>query len=254
MVNQGEIPGAVIRDFQNFKNHAYALIFTLLVASFAINWSRIWTKLVLPASNADLLPYAIRMAALGVVILHILRWISNSTSELNLCIAHVNIGTPRPETFLAMFALAISLGIMPRAALMSFPMFAGYICLYSLIDLWVYSIFRRQYARCRRLTESETALHNEILQALDGFWLYRPHLRRIGVILVISTMAFFVSLGSSALQRPWSNLMDVLAAMLLLSTLLIADVVLSRWFAFQHDAIELASASAASETTTDVGR
>lgn len=117
MINHGEIAGAVIRDLQNFKNAAYALIFTFLVPLIVINWSTIKPNLILPSDNSDLLVYCGRMIMLLTVIVHILRWISNSTSQLNLCISHVNIGTPRPELFFAMFALAVSLSLLAR----SFP-------------------------------------------------------------------------------------------------------------------------------------
>jgi hypothetical protein len=238
MINHGEIAGAVIRDLQNFKNAAYALIFTFLVPLIVINWSTIKPNLILPSDNSDLLVYCGRMITLLAVIVHILRWISNSTSQLNLCISHVNIGTPRPELFFAMFSLAVSLSLLAFAAAVSLAVFAGYMCVYLLISLWVWAVFRNQYRHCRRRTKSIDEQHSAILRALDGFWIHKPQMRRLGAVWVVSVMSFLLIIWSSALEPPWRGGIKVAAATLLLGSFLIAEVVLIRWLCAQHDAID----------------
>ncbi len=249
MVNHGEIQGAIIRDLQNFKNVAYGIIVTFVVASFAIYSSIARASMLLPSSGVDLCTYIGKLVRLLVVMVLILRWVAGSTSELSFCIAHLHIATPRWQMYFAMCVLAGALGLMAVFAVMPLEWFAGYMCGYALVDRWVYKVFIREYMRSRHLTMPDNPQHDAILQALDEFW-YRPHVGRVDVMLAVSAVSFALSLVALLFQPPWRIVTRILATTVLLVTLLLAEYILSRWQTSQDDAIDRATLPVRSDSTS----
>ena len=239
MVSHDEVQGAIIRDLQNYKNVAYGLIFTIFAASIAIRGAAMRNAIIPPTDRIELVLYVCRIATLVVLILYIFRWIAVSTTELNVCISYIYIGNPRPCFYLAMFMLGLSLGLLPAFAFSTFSVFAGYMCVHLMIEFWVYRVFRDQYQRCRQLTKREGFEHSRILEALDKFWLYRPHLRRVCTVWMLAVTSCLLSVAASSLKRHWEISTTVFAVVLLLSSVLVAEfVVLWRWHAAQMDGIE----------------
>jgi hypothetical protein len=244
MVVHGEVRGAVIRDLQNFKNAAYALIFTVMLASFGTNWSTIKPRLTPPPTVGALPVYLGRIAVLVSVVVLILRWVAASTSELNLWISNLTIDSPRSHVFLSMFVLALVLGVMAFVSLQTFGVFLGYMVVYFAVNILAQASFNKHYARLRKHTAIESECHARIVVALDHYWLEQPQLGRLFVMFLFSLLALVLWLTAADFAARWQASMKLAAEFVFVFALASGEVVISIWRWRRDDAIEAAEDAA----------
>jgi hypothetical protein len=130
----------------------------------------------------------------------------------------------------AFFALAIMLGILP-----AFPnhivLTSGLLMIYSFMNYWTQWLTNDHFHRALQKTRSLTVgkVQNEVLKAMENFWLKRPQLGRIIIVTFFNFVAFGFALAGEMQQEPQKSYFQLSAYAVLILVLFVSEVVIAWW-------------------------
>ena len=221
---------AQINSVLTLKNYAYAMIVGIASISIALNrdaFLSIWT---VPKTSAELPLFVCHLLLFLVLLGLTLGFIGTTAHELNLWIEWLYVPFVRYQVFIAMFGLAIGLGLM-FLLLYNIVIFTLYYSCFLLINLWTNWLSNDHFRRSLALTEAKdpSAKNERALQAMKYYWLERPQLARVGVMLVISLGAFVIALiGRQSTDASRKGLLEIAAYVVLILDISIGEVVMFR--------------------------
>jgi hypothetical protein len=205
----GKVSGEDISRFDNFKNFAYAGITIVFGVSISLNdFGRMWS----PTLNAGDVPLYIAPIVLFICLaVLMIRWIVATHHEFDLWMRWLDNPLERQQMYGAMITLAVILGL-----LLAFPhrivFVTAMVSSSALFTYWTQWLCNDHFERALRRTRRQTTGVVEacVLEAMEGYWLKRPQLGRMAVIIFTSSIAFALAFGEVlfkagyAVRLPWS--------------------------------------------------
>ena len=154
-------------------------------------------------------------------------WIAATMHELSLWINHLQIVFVKYQVYLAMVVGAVALGVM-LLMIGSIILFSGYFSLFLLFTYWSQWLSNEYFSRALAKTP-RTANNAMVLEALETYWLRRPQLARIATMMFVSLVAFALSITSRFGPQKNAEVLELVAYVLMILTILCGEVVVMIW-------------------------
>lgn len=219
---------AQIASIQHIQRIVYVLIFTICLSSLVIRKDAFLNMISIPNSSEQIPIFFCRAILFLLVLAVNLKWIGATTSEFNIWLDWLNFVFIKSQVYTVMFGLAVGLGLM-FVFMYDITFFSAYYTLFALFNLysqWLANeYFKRAFTKTIQKPETEG-----VMRVLGHYWLELPQLGRIVMMIIFSGVSFGIALAGTVQQDiELKNTLHLIAYILTIFTILIAEIVISCW-------------------------
>jgi hypothetical protein len=217
-------------SFRNWQVFAYGGIFVVAGIAGNINGffsERVWVP---PSTSDEVAVFVARIVLFVELLVLAIRWIIATLRQLDMWDQWLVHPFPSDEPYWAIIGLSVALGLLLAFA-HKILIISGLMTAYLLVNYWSQGLanehLRRALQGTRKVRLSQTKA--KVLQFMEDFWLRRPQLARIATMMAFSLIAFVLSLKGAAQAAPRKYRLEVAAYVVLILTILISEVIVTRW-------------------------
>jgi len=217
-----------ITRFETIRNVGYAIIMIVFGVSISQNdFGRVWSP---PASPVDTPLYIARIILFVLLAVLMVRWILATHHEYDIWMRWLNNPLEPQQVYGAMIALAVVLGL-----LLAFPHHILFVTIIvscsALFTYWTQWLCNDHFERALRETRrgAADALAAQVLDAMEIYWLKRPQLGRMAVIIFTSCIAFAFAFGGSLVQGSTARTLNLVAYAIVATNILVGEIVIGYW-------------------------
>lgn len=181
--------------FADTEKAAWIVVTAIFTGAAALQpdaFHSIWTR---HETVADWL----RMVLFVQLVVLTVFWIAATHSELEMWIRWLDphVYSSEFEAYVAIFGLAVALGLM-FVFVYDITLISAYISAYLLLNLWAQHLANRRFENFLRKKKGagvfgvpgcSAQAHRRVLEIMEKYWLERPHLERIAMMLLFSLAA-----------------------------------------------------------------
>jgi hypothetical protein len=219
---KGRIPG-----FDNLKIFAYALIAAIFFAIVSLNDFR--QEMDISAPPGQLALFVARLVLFAEFVVYAFRWIIATHKQFELWKIWLNQPFEKEEVYTAMFGLSIFLGVS-----LAYPhrivFITGWMTTYFLFNYWAQWLANDHFETALAVTRGRLDVkESRALDAMEAYWLKRPQLGRITVMMFFSSISFALAFAGRFQQAADGDRFRLAAYCILILDLLVGEAVVARW-------------------------
>lgn len=204
-----------------------------------------WTNAV-RAGSVHLVLFIVRIMFFAQLLIWTYRWIDATSVEAEYWVAWLDYNQKPREAFRAMCALALFLGLMLAFADRVVVVTCFFtVCL--LLNYYTQWFCNNEVAKALVTARGRHAgdmTRMKILGVMEHFWIGRPQLGRITIMMFVSSMAFALALAGAVQPQPQRDYFQVAAYTVLMALIIVSEVVIFFWRRrLDHDIEEACSSN-----------
>ena len=218
--------------FDGLKIFAYTLIPTVvaIVAYIpGVGFERLWEW---PHEASDTPLFFLRLAMFVLLCVWSLRWIWATQRELTFWVIWMpEFHFARWEAVAAMLGLAPVLGTLIASA-HNLPLCTGLMAATAFMNYWTQAVANEHFVDAVALSREQEVepWREEVLEAMERFWLDRPQMGRIVAIMFAHCLTFTVAVAGATTSSPErSRMLYIAAAVMFIVTTVAGEVVVAVW-------------------------
>jgi len=191
-----------------------------------------------PGSKADAPIYVARIILFALLAVLMVRWIIATHHEYDLWMRWLDNPHEPQRVYGAIIALALVLGL-----LLAFPhriiFVTAVVSCSALFTYWTQWLCNDHFERALRRTQRDAAdaVAEQVLDAMEVYWLKRPQLGRMAVIIFTSCIAFAFAFGGSLVQGRTGRAFNLVAYAIVVANILVGEIVVGYWRHVRDEAI-----------------
>ncbi|HET6842470.1 MAG TPA: hypothetical protein VFK06_12425 [Candidatus Angelobacter sp.] len=230
-INQISPDDAAKSDFGAFKGAAYAMILAIGGTAIGVTiepFKFMWTSFI----NSPGTPlYITRIALFLFIFILVALWVIQTQFEMGLWLRMTNPPFGRKQIYIAIVILAVVLGLALAFAY-NIIFISLLMTVYFLINYWGAWICEDHFAQALSLTRSDThqnKISADTLNAMEYYWLRRPHLGRIVTLMFFASMSFALALTAGLGPEEQRQPRELAAYVVLIADIVAGEILINYW-------------------------